>query len=78
MCTAHIIANVCHALLYECAIYVMQNKFKLSSDSGNRGTKKCKQGYVGVWRSLHLAAEVWRQAVGFIFMHFTGIWLWLL
>lgn len=37
--------------LYECAIYVMQRKLKISSD-GHCRSKKFKQGYDGVWRSL--------------------------
>jgi hypothetical protein len=51
---------------------------KLSSDSGDSGSKKFKRGYDaacgGVWRSLRLA-EVWRQTVGFVLVRLGGIWL---
>jgi hypothetical protein len=39
---------------YECAIRVVQKKLKLSSDGGDSGSKKYKQGYGGVWQSLCL------------------------
>jgi hypothetical protein len=57
------------AWLYERAVRAMRKKFKLSSDSGDYGSKKCKRGYGGayggVWRSLHLVV-VWSQAVSFV------------
>jgi hypothetical protein len=51
----------------------MQKKLKLSSDGGNSGSKKCKQGYGGVWWSLHLA-KVWSHMVDFVLVHLAGIW----
>jgi hypothetical protein len=56
----------------------MQKKLKLSCDSGDSGSKKCKRGYGGayggVWQSLRLAG-VWSQAVGFVLVRLAGIWL---
>jgi hypothetical protein len=46
-----------------------KEKLKLSTDGGDSGSKKRKQGYHGayggVWRSL-LFAGFWSQAVGFV------------
>jgi tRNA G26 N,N-dimethylase Trm1 len=41
----------------------MRKKLKLSSDGGNVGSKKCKRGYGGVWRSLR-SADVWNLESG--------------
>jgi hypothetical protein len=49
----------------------MQNKFKLSSDSGDSDSKKCKQGYGGVW----WGSGVRSQAVCFVLVHLAGICL---
>jgi hypothetical protein len=53
-------------------------KFKVSSEGGDSGSKKCKRGYGGahggVWRSVRLAI-VWSQAVGFVLLRLAGIWL---
>jgi hypothetical protein len=67
LCAPNTIANVRHALLYECAVRSMLKKLKLSSDSGDFGSKKCKRSggaYCGMWRSL-LLTGVWCQAVSF-------------
>jgi hypothetical protein len=58
--TLHLVlANARHVWLYECAVRAMRKKSKLSSNGGDSGSKKCKQGYGeaygGVWRSLRLA-----------------------
>jgi hypothetical protein len=57
--TPNIIANIRHALLYECADRAMRKKLKLSSDGGESGSKKYRRGcggtYGGVWGSLRLA-----------------------
>jgi hypothetical protein len=67
-----------HALLCDCAIRAIQKQLKLSSDSGDSGSKKCRLGYGdacgGVWRSLRLGG-VWSQAVGFVLVRFTSVWL---
>jgi hypothetical protein len=52
----------------------MQKKFKLNFDGGDSGSKKCKQGYGRVWRSLHLAG-VWSQTVSFVLVRLVVIWL---
>jgi hypothetical protein len=56
----------------------MREKLKLKSDGGDFGSKKCKRSYGGayggVWRILRLVG-VWIQAVGFVLVHFAGIWL---
>jgi hypothetical protein len=52
----------------------MRKKFKLISDGGDSGSKKCKRGCGGVWRSVRLA-RVWSQAVGFVLVRLAGIWL---
>jgi hypothetical protein len=70
----NIIANVRHAWLYECAFRAMREKLKLSSDGGDFGSKKYKQGYGGVWRSMRLAG-VWSQEVGFVLVRLAEIWL---
>jgi hypothetical protein len=53
----------------------MREKWKLSSDVGDSGSKKCKRGYGGAYggvrRSLRLAG-VWSQVVGFIPVNFDG------
>jgi hypothetical protein len=55
----------------------MRKKFKLSSDGGDSGSKKCKRGYGrayrGVWLTLRLVG-VWSQAVGFVLVRLAGIW----
>jgi hypothetical protein len=56
------------------AVHAMRKKRKLASDGGDSGSKKCKRGYGGVWRSLRLAG-VWSQAVGFMLVRLAGIWL---
>jgi hypothetical protein len=50
-------ANIRHGL-YECAVPEMRKKWKLSSDGGDSGSKKYKQGYGGVWRSLRLCGSL--------------------
>jgi hypothetical protein len=51
-----LIANVRHSRLYECAVRVMRKKIlKLSSKGGGSGSKKCKEDYRGVCRSLRVA-----------------------
>jgi hypothetical protein len=56
----------------------MWEKLRLSSDGGVYDGKKCKLGcdgtYGGVWLSLRLAG-VWSQAVDFVLLRLTGIWL---
>jgi hypothetical protein len=52
----------------------MWKKLKLSSDGGNSDSKKFKHGYGGVWQSLRLV-DVWSQAVSFVLVCLTGIWL---
>jgi hypothetical protein len=54
-------------------------KYKLSFDGGNSGSKKCKEGCYGftcdgVWQSLCLEG-VWSHAVFFFWVHLAGIWL---
>jgi hypothetical protein len=44
-----------------------EKKLKLISDGGDCGTKKCKRGYGGVWRSLRLA-------VGFVLVRLAKIY----
>jgi hypothetical protein len=50
----------------------MQKELKLRSDGGDPDSKKCKQGYGEVWRSL---VGVWSQAVSFALVHLAKIWL---
>jgi hypothetical protein len=57
-------ANVRHAWLYMGVIRAMRDKFKLSSDSGNSCSKKCKQGYGGVWQSLRLVGTWSLESAG--------------
>jgi hypothetical protein len=47
----------------------MRKKLKLSSDGGDSCSKKCKQGYSGAY------GGVWSQAVDFLLVHLSGIWL---
>jgi hypothetical protein len=46
----------------------MRKKLKLSSDSGDSGSKKCKRGYVGtsdgVWQSLETGSQYCVGAFG--------------
>jgi hypothetical protein len=42
----------------------MQKKLKLSLDDGNSGSKKCKQGYDGIWWSLELGGQFCVGAFG--------------
>jgi hypothetical protein len=49
-------------------------QLKLISEGGDCGSKKCKRGYGGVWRSLRFT-EVWSQAVDFVLVLLAGIWL---
>jgi hypothetical protein len=76
--TPNITANERHAWLDECAVHATQKNLKLSSDGGDCGSNKCKQGYGcaygGVWRSLRLV-EVWSQAVGFVLVRLAATWL---
>jgi hypothetical protein len=62
----------------DCTSAPLVKEFKLISDGGHSDSKKCKRGYGGaygwVWRSLRLA-EIWSQAVGFVLVRMTGIWL---
>jgi hypothetical protein len=55
-----------------------EEKFTLSFDGCDSGSKKCKRSYDcvcgGVWRSLRLAG-VWILAVGFVLVSLAGIWL---
>jgi hypothetical protein len=46
-------------------------QWKVSPDSGDSGSKKCKRGYGGIWRSLRLA-RVWIQTVGFVLVRLAG------
>jgi hypothetical protein len=52
----------------------MRREFKLSSDGGYPGSKKCKRGYGGVYRSLHLV-WTWSKAVGCLLVRLAGICL---
>jgi hypothetical protein len=65
--TPHIIANVRHARLDECAVRATRKKLKVCSDSGDTGFKNCKLSYAGacgrVCRSLFLAG-VWNVEPG--------------
>jgi len=49
-------------------------EIRLRSDDGDSGSKKCKRGYGGVWRSLRVAG-VWSQAVDTLLMRLTEILL---
>jgi hypothetical protein len=55
----------------ECAISATREKLKLSSESGDFGSKKCKRGYGGAYvRSggvcVWWQSRVWSQAVAFV------------
>jgi hypothetical protein len=66
--TPDVIANVRHALLFECLCDA--EKIEISYDCGDSGSKKYKQDYGGaygaVWFSL-------RQAVGFVLVNLLGM-----
>jgi hypothetical protein len=74
----NIIANVCHAWLYECAVRAMRKRLKFSSYGDDSGSKKrkrdCGGAYGEFWRSLHLAG-VWCQEVDFVLVRLSEIWL---
>jgi hypothetical protein len=59
----------------DCTSVRYEKKFRLSSDGGDFGSKKCKRGFGGsygeVWRSLRLTG-VWSQAVGFVLVRLAG------
>jgi hypothetical protein len=64
--------------LEEFAVRAIRKKLKLSSDSGDTGSKKCKRGcggaYGGVWPSLRLVG-VWNQVVGFVLVRLARIYI---
>jgi hypothetical protein len=51
----------------------MRKQLKLISDGGDSASKKCKEGYGGVWPSLHLVG-VWSQAVGSVLVVLCLCW----
>jgi hypothetical protein len=57
---------------------IPSQQLKLSSDSGDSGSYRCKQGYGsahgGAWQSPRLE-RVWSQAVSFVLVRLAGIWL---
>jgi hypothetical protein len=63
--TPNIKAAMRRSCLYECAVRAKRKRIKLSCDSGNSGSKKCKRGYGGTWQGLGLV-EVWSQSVSFV------------
>jgi hypothetical protein len=67
-------ANVRHAWLF----VRFGNKFKISSEGGDYGSKKCNRGYGvaygGIWRCLCLAG-VWNKSFGSVLVLSAGIWL---
>jgi hypothetical protein len=59
---------------WKCAPFMRcRKKFKLISDGGDSGSKRCKRGYSSTY-DLRLAG-VWSQAVGFVVVRLAGIWL---
>jgi hypothetical protein len=51
--------------------------FKLNSDGGSSGSKEFKRGSGGAYGgSVRVCVwRVWSQAVGFVLVRLTGIWL---
>jgi hypothetical protein len=72
-----LLVNDRHTLLEERAVRALREIVKLSSDSGDCSSKKCKRGYGagcgGLWWCLSLAGA-WSEAVSFVLVRFAGIW----